>query len=213
MKIQRVIISLFIGLLFFQFCEKNPFDSPQPGRLVLNLKLDESSYQQYVRENDMLKIVVQYVKGYVDSSKWAYVIDKDSLKVLNLLNVDDNHNVLSESIIDTVWIDSLNFQLDTLATQKPVILCDNEGVYLPPSNYLFLKVKAVLEDTTIILNGKRSRIKQKPNTETIVNVDLNENIEENSIVEKNFYFDLKNSIEKSVNEIDLYYFYPQFYIE
>lgn len=213
---KRIIILLAVFLFiisFFISCEKNPFDSPNPGRLLLKLKLARGPYEDIINEEDELEIVVQYVKGYVDSSRWSYIIDKDSLKVINLLHIDEKGNILAETIIDTVWIDSITFKLDTISVTEPVILSDSRGVHLPPFSYKFIKVKAVLEDTTMILGGKKYKINQKAGTEPIAVTDLEVTLQENDWIERDLFFDLKNSIERSTSEPDHFFFNPHFYIE
>ena len=213
-KLTVLFFSLILcAATLFQNCEKNPFDSPQPGRLALNLKLATGPYENFLIEDDRLEVIIQYVKGYVDSTSWSYIVDMDSFKVINLFNIDDDSNVLAETIIDTVWIDSLTFTLDTVSTTEPIILSDSKGVKLPPLTYKFLKIKAVLQDTFIVLGGKNFRIQKKTGTESIADVDLNLTIEENEWIEKNLLFDLKNSIEKSTSEPDLYFYHPHFIIE
>jgi len=213
-KLTIFLVSIILcGATLFQNCKKNPFDSPQPGRLALYLKLAKGPYENFLIEDDRLEVLIQYVKGYVDSTSWSYIVDIDSSKVINLFNVDDEGNVLTETIIDTVWIDSITFTLDTIATTMPIILSDSKGVKLPPLTYEFLKIKAVLQDTLMVLGGKNFRIQQKTGTESIADVDLNLTIDENEWIEKNLLFDLKNSIEKSTSEPDLYFYHPHFIIE
>lgn len=210
-----ILTIFFIDLLMMLSCEKNPFISPDPGRLSLNLKLARGPYENMINKDDKLEIVIQYIKGHVDSSRWSYIIDKDSLKVVNLLNIDEEGNILTEKIIDidTVWIDSVIFELDTISVTKPLVLSDSWGVYLPPLNYEFIKIKAVLEDTTMILGGKKYKIRQKVGIEPIAVMDLNVTVQENEWIVKDMFFDLKNSIARSTSEPDLYFFQPYFYIE
>lgn len=209
----KITLIILAFVIIQNSCEKNLYDSPDPGRLILHFKIDGDAFQNNIHSGDKLEILIQYVKGYVDSSVWAYIVDKDSLKVFNVLNIDNNNNILTSLQVDTVWIDSVNFQLDTVQTEKPVILCDNEGVYLPPKEYQFMKIKAVLEDTLMILKGKNVRIKRKPNSESIATVAIDINLSEDQLLERDLYFDLNESIEQSAAEPNLYYFEPLFYVK
>ena len=213
---KRIIVLLAVLMFVFFLllsCEKNPFDSPNPGRLSLNLKLARGPYEDVVTKDDKLEIVVQYVKGYVDSSQWSYIIDKDSLKVINLFHINEEGNILAETVVDTIWIDSITYKLDTTSVSEPLILSDSKGVNLPPLNYKFIKIKAVLEDTIMVLGGKKYKIHKKAGTESIAIVDLDLTIKENEWISRDLFFDLKSSIERSTSEPDHYFFQPYFYIE
>ncbi len=208
MKIKIVYISLgiFLCALLGMTCGDNPFDSPVPGRLTLHFKLDSGPYASILLKEDRLDVLIQYIKGYVDEQRWSYIVDKDSFKVLNLFNIDGDGYIMTPS-------KNSQGEGDEGSYFQPVILSDCGGVFLPPFTYTHLQIKIVLQDSIFFLGGIRNRIFQKEAADMIVEVPLEVKIREREWIERILYLDLKNSLERSTAEPDLFNFKPKFYIE
>jgi len=174
----KFLTFVLILAIAFLSCDSDLADSPQPAYLKLSMLVDHGELE--LLPNDSLLVNIASIRLWRGEELRDWAIVADTNRVYNLFKFEDDEHIS---------------------------IANKEVMFLPPGDYYRLTIRMLLNDSTLVLAGKKYSVHMISEESQIVNIDQLISLNEGETFELDAIFSTDESL---IYKLGAYTFTPNF---